>query len=206
MPQKKRGYAPAPRYAPLQGSWTYRDWLGLPDNGYKYEVINGVLFTMPPPGTGHQRVSLKLATKMYVYAEDNNLGEILEAPCGVRLPNQPVPVEPDIFFIKKERLHIIQKRYVEGAPDLVVEILSPFNMDYDRKTKFELYQAAGVPEYWLVNYQHKTIEIFTLDAGVYQLKGKYGIGEIVTSNQLVGFEMVVEKIFGNKGRQYHEII
>ncbi len=89
MPQKKRGYAPAPRYAPLQGNWTYRDWLGLPDNGYKYEVINGVLFTMPPPGTGHQRSLVKL---LQMFADQHDLGEIIVAPCGVRLPNQPVPV------------------------------------------------------------------------------------------------------------------
>ncbi len=120
---------------------------------------------------------------------------VLEAPCGVRLPNQPVPFEPDIFFIKKERLQIIGKQYVEGVPDLVIEILSPSNTNYDRETKFQLYQAAGVAEYWLVNYWDKTVEIFTLVNNTYQLRNKYSVSEIVTSEQLTGFKMAVEKIF-----------
>jgi Uma2 family endonuclease len=178
-----------------QGTWTYQDWLHFPDDGWKYEIIDGELYMTPPPATGHQRSSGSLFARMYVYVADNDLGEVLEAPCAVRLPNQPVPVEPDIFFIKKERLDIIGEKEVEGAPDLIIEVLSPSNANYDREKKFEIYQVAGVPEYWLVDYQNKTVEIFTLTEGTYTLWGKYKMGDTVVSKQLPNFNIAVETIF-----------
>jgi Uma2 family endonuclease len=178
-----------------QGSWTYEDWLNFPEDGWKYEIINGVLYMTPPPAVGHQRSSIGLATRMYSYVGKHDLGEVLTAPCGVRLPNQPVPVEPDIFFIKKDRLHIIGDQLVEGAPNLIVEILSPSNANYDRETKFKVYQEAGIPEYWLVDYQRKTVEVFSLSEGVYTLLGKYKVGDTVTSKELSGFKVPVKNIF-----------
>ncbi len=183
-----------PRF-PRQGDWTYQDWLNFPDDGWKYEIINGVLQMSPPPSVNHQRSSGGLFARMRLYAEDKNLGEVLEAPCGVRLPNQPVPVEPDIFFVNKERIGIIGKQYVEGTPDLVVEILSPSNASYDRETKFKLYQEAGVPEYWLVDYEAKTIEIFNLVQEIYTMTGKYTSDDTATSTQLPGFEIMIRTLF-----------
>ncbi len=180
---------------PRQGTWTYEDWLKFPNDGWKYEIIDGVLYMTPPPATAHQGSSVELSSQMHIYAKENDLGRILVAPCGVHLPKQPVPVEPDIFFIKKERLHIIHKNYVEGVPDLIVEILSPSNPNHDRKTKFALYQNVGIPEYWLVNYRDKTVEVYTLARDGYSLVGKYGPGDVVKSEQLAGFKMVVGSIF-----------
>jgi Uma2 family endonuclease len=178
-----------------QGTWTYEDWLNFPDDGWKYEILDGELYTTPPPATGHQRASVKLVIKMGSYVETHDLGEVLEAPCGVRLPTQAVPVQPDIFFIKKENLDIIAEDEVKGVPDLIVEILSPSNAGYDRTKKFAIYQEAGVPEYWLVDYQAKTVEVFVLTEGAYQLAGKYEMGNMVVSGQLPGFKMAVETIF-----------
>jgi Uma2 family endonuclease len=178
-----------------QGSWTYEDWLYFPNDGWKYEIIDGVLYMTPPPTTPHQRSSIGLAARMYIYAMENDLGEVLAAPCGVRLPNQPVPFEPDIFFIKKENLHVITEKEVTGVPDLIVEILSPSNANYDREQKFKIYQEAGVPEYWLVNYWDKTVEVFVLAEGTYMLLGKYEAGQTIVSEQLIGFEISVNTIF-----------
>ena len=111
------------------------------------------------------------------------------------MPNQAVPVEPDIFFIKKDRLSIIGEREIEGAPDLIVEILSPSSINYDREKKFEVYQAAGVPEYWLVNYWDRAVEVFVLREGAYQLVGKYRPGDNVRAEQLSGFKIAVKEIF-----------
>ncbi len=180
---------------PRQGEWTYEDWLNFPDDGWKYEIINGVLFMAPPPAVAHQSSSIKLAARMHIFAEDNNLGKILEAPCGVRLPGQSVPVEPDILFVKKEHLAIIGDQYVEGTPDLIVEILSPSNAPYDRETKFKLYQTAGVSEYWLVDYQAKTVEVYILMEGVYTLTGNYAVGDVAASTQLTDFKVTVESLF-----------
>lgn len=180
---------------PRQGEWSYKDWLNFPNDGWKYEIIDGVLYMAPPPAIAHQRSSGKLFRKMGDYAEDKDLGLVLEAPCGVHLPNQPVPVEPDILFVKKARLGIIGSQYVEGAPDLIVEILSPSNAAYDRDTKFKVYEAAGVPELWLLDYQVKTVELYRLVGGRYMLAGTYSGSDMVTSTQLTGFKITVNAIF-----------
>lgn len=178
-----------------QGSWTYEDWLHFPNDGWTYEIIDGVLYMSPPPGPGHQRSSRRLSKAMGIYIDDHDLGELVYAPCGVHLPNQPVPVEPDLFFIRKDQLDIIRDKHVKGVPDLVVEILSPSNASYDRETKFDMYQIAGVPEYWLVDYLNKTVEVFILSDGIYSLQQKYEIGDTVTSEQLAGLTIAVQAIF-----------
>ena len=183
-----------PRF-PRQGEWTYQDWLNFPDDGWTYEIIDGVLYMAPPSAIAHQDASIELAARMRIYASEHELGKVLEAPCGVRLPDQPVPLQPDIFFVRKERLHIIGKNYVEGRPDLVVEILSPSNIQYDRDTKFNIYQQTGVPEYWLVDYQARTVEIFTLTGDGYHLAGKYKGQAVAASRQLSGFQVVVASLF-----------
>lgn len=178
-----------------QGQWQYEDWLHFPDDGWRYEILDGVLHMMPPPTIVHQRSSGRLFAQMFLYAQQNKLGEVLEAPCGVKLPQQTVPVEPDIFFIKQERLEIIGQDYVYGSPDLVVEIMSPSNPNYDRQRKFRLYEQNGLPEYWLVNYWDKRVEVFVLRGEEYQLQGRYDMGQTVISEQLTGFTIEVATIF-----------
>lgn len=180
---------------PRQGEWTYDHWLNLPDDGWKYEIIDGVLYMSPPPAIDHQRSSGKLFVAMATHIEAHDLGEVLEAPCGVRLPNQPVPVEPDILFIRKDRLGIIGQNYVEGPPDLIVEILSPSNPHHDREIKFRLYCESGVSEYWLVNYLSKIVEVYQLIDGKYNLLGKYNPGDVVTSRVIDNFKIDPAKIF-----------
>jgi Uma2 family endonuclease len=180
---------------PHQGEWIYKDWLRFPDDGWTYEIINGVLHMAPPPTINHQRASTELVTAMRIHAKSNALGEVLPAPAGVRLPNQPVPVQPDILFVSQDRLNIIGTNYVEGAPDLIVEVLSPSNRTHDRETKFNLYQEAGVSEYWLVDYEAKTVEVFTLRQGQYTLVGLYSGGDEVISEALAGFSITPNILF-----------
>jgi len=178
-----------------QGRWTYEDWLNFPDDGWKYEIIDGVLYMTPAPAPRHQEAVGSLFARMYMHAIEGHLGKVLQAPCDVRLPNQLVPVEPDIFFVKKESLSIIGDQVVEGVPDLIVEVLSPSNASYDRVKKFEIYQQAGVPEYWLVDYLATTVECFVLREGAYSLAGRYDMGDVVMSEQLAGFTILVDLIF-----------
>jgi Uma2 family endonuclease len=188
---------PALPTLPEQGQWTYEDWLRLPADGFRYEVLNGELFMAPPPSPQHQNASVALTSRMWLYATEKGLGKVLEAPTGVRLPNQPVPVQPDIFFIRADRVSIIGQDYVDGTPDLIIEILSPSNWTYDRKEKFQAYRDAGVPEYWIVDYRAKTVEVFILEAGTYALVNKFGSGDSVRSTALTGFEVKVDDIFAN---------
>ena len=180
---------------PQPGGWTYEDWLCLSDDGFRYEVLNGELYMSPPPTVWHQRSSFRLALRMGNFVLEHDLGEVLLAPCGVLLPTQPVPLQPDIFFVRAERREIIGEEYVEGAPDLVVEVLSPSNWLYDRREKFQVYREAGVPEYWIVDYRTRTIEVFFLEERVYVLLNQYGPGDVACSRVMEGFEVAVDEVF-----------
>lgn len=180
---------------PEQGQWTLADWERLPADGYRYEVLDGYLFMSPPPSIEHQRSSGNLFALMWAYAHKFRLGEVMCAPVGVKLPGQAVPVQPDIVFVRAERLDILGKAYVEGAPDLIVEILSPSNWWVDRHEKFAAYQTAGVREYWLADYRARTIEVFVWDDGEYVLTGRFGAGATVTAQALPGFAVAVDDIF-----------
>lgn len=186
---------PTRDWPPEQGQWTYEDWLRLPDDGFRYEILNGVLYMSPPPTIPHQSSSVELSSPMHQHSKKHNLGKVLTAPVGVRLPGQPAPVQPDIVFVVKERSEIIHHDYIEGAPDLVVEILSPSNWPYDRGEKMEAYRQAGVREYWIVDYRARTIEVLVLEKTTYVLIGKFGPGDIVRSTVLAGFEIAVNDVF-----------
>jgi Uma2 family endonuclease len=182
-------------WPPEQGEWTYEDWLKLPDDGYRYEVIDRVLYMSPPPLIRQQRGLIRLVDFFMAFLKSRPVGEVLIAPVGVRFPNQSVPLQPDIVFVRTERLDIIQEHYIEGVPDLIIEILSPSNWLYDRREKMRVYQEAGVPEYWIADPRAQTIEIYVLEQGVYQLAGQYGRGELAVSRLLPGFAVPVEAIF-----------
>jgi Uma2 family endonuclease len=124
----------------------------------------------------------------------------MDAPCDVLLEAGGTPVEPDIFFIAQGRRHIITTQNVQGAPDLIVEIISPSNPEHDRDRKFKLYQESGVAEYWIVDPEAQTIEVFGLEQGTYILHGRFGPGQAATSIVLNGFRVSVDDIFsGVKG-------
>ena len=106
-----------------------------------------------------------------------------------------MPLQSDIVFVRTERLGIIGETYVEGAPDVLVEILSPSNWLYDRREKMQAYQEAGVAEYWIVDPRALTIDIYGLEQGTYVLMGQYRVGEVARSQVLPGFEVSVETIF-----------
>ena len=182
---------------PEQGQWTYEDWERLPDDGLRYEVIDGVLHMSPPPNSAHQDVSSRLSYALMHHVYTQNLGYVYAAPRGVLLPGQPVPVQPDLLFVRAELRSIVGPQNVEGIPDLVVEILSPGNWSYDRKEKFLLYQEAGVPEYWIVDPRLKTVEVFLLDDGEYVLTGEWGMGDVATSNVIAGFQVRVADVFAD---------
>jgi Uma2 family endonuclease len=187
---------PAKRaWPPEQGQWTYEDWLRLPDDGFRYEVLNGELHMTPPPTIAHQNVVTKLAARMHNFAEQASKGIVLVFPVGVQLPGQPVPVQPDIVFVRADRRDIIGEDYVEGAPDLVVEVLSPSNWLYDRREKLLAYQQAGVPEYWIIDYRARTVEIRVLEEGKYALLEEFSSGEMTRSQALPGFEIPVDDLF-----------
>ena len=181
---------------PAQGNWTYEDYRRLPDDGRRYEVIRGVLYVSPAPTWKHQAGLRNLSFLVGRYLEENPIGTYAFAPLDVTLPGGlATPVQPDLIFLVNERRHLIQEDGVNGAPDLIVEFLSPSNWHIDRRTKLEAYAEAGVREYWLADPTKRVIEVWVLRNGAYQLFGNFRSGEQVRSEVLPGFEPSVDRIF-----------
>ena len=183
---------------PAQGEWTYEDYLRLPDDGRRYEVIRGVLYVMPAPTFDHQYAVSQIGRLLGNLVEENRLGVVLVAPFDVRLPDRiGDPVQPDVVFIRRERQPRAGDPNFEGVPDLMVEVLSPGNWRYDRKIKLSAYRDAGAPEVWLVDPLARTVEVFVLapDRSEYILREHRGEGEAVSSAVLAGLRLDVAKLF-----------
>ena len=182
-------------WPPLQGEWTYEDYQRLPTDGWQYEVIHGRLIMVPAPRPTHQQIVIRLGTAIFNFLRQNPLGEVFPAPIDVLAPNKAEPVQPDLVFVAAERMDIVTQRAIEGAPDLTVEVLSPFNWLDDRRTKFALYAEMGVREYWIVDPDERTVEVFSLQEGRYALIQRFGPDEMLCSDLLPSFEMAVADIF-----------
>ena len=179
---------------PPQGQWTYGDYKRLPQDGWRYEVIEGELHMAPAPRPRHQEATINLATAMSQFARSKRLGKVYTAPIDVLLPGLASPVQPDVLFIANERLDMVKEEFIEGPPDLVIEVLSPSNWLDDRRIKFHLYARAGVREYWIVDLERRTIEVFALRGHSFALLNRYESGETVRSEVLPDFEVAVEAV------------
>ncbi|MDH7485538.1 MAG: Uma2 family endonuclease [Anaerolineae bacterium] len=178
---------------PPHGEWTEADYFALPDTNRLVELSEGELIMPPHPTETHQRVLDELYAAMRAFVREHNLGIIRFAPLPVRLWPGKIR-EPDILFIAQAHADRIGEQ-VYGPPDLVVEVLSSGTRRTDRGEKFLEYARAGVSEYWLVDPDAQTIEVFTLEEGVYTLLGKFGPGETARSQLLAGFEVAVDEVF-----------
>ncbi len=146
---------------------TYEDYLDLPDDGKRYEILEGELAVTPAPNVSHQWTLFKLGLILGSHVEEHELGTVLCAPCDVLLSEISV-VQPDLLFVARERESIVEHQYVKGPPDLVVEILSPGTAHRDQGAKRQLYAQHGVPYYWLIEPVNRELLVFQLDAGDYR--------------------------------------
>ncbi|MFN0071591.1 MAG: Uma2 family endonuclease [Chloroflexota bacterium] len=147
---------------------TYEDYCELPDDGKRYEIHQGELVVNPAPTPGHQRVLRRLNRLLEQHIETNRLGELFFAPLDCILDDTSV-VQPDLVFIANDRGGQISGRGIEGAPTLVVEIVSPSSTRTDRGRKMQLYAKFGVPYYWIVDPGVQRLEAFELISGSYEL-------------------------------------
>ena len=171
---------------------TYEDYASLPDDE-RCELIDGELIPMPSPKEIHQKI-LKLMTRSFFPLEARGLGIFYFAPFDVILSRFNV-VQPDLIFVSGARSHIITEDNIRGAPDLVVEILSPSTAGYDRTTKRDLYARHGVREYWLIDPYAKTATVLILGANGYDTHAVYGEGDTLTSPTLAGFALNLSDLF-----------
>jgi Uma2 family endonuclease len=186
---------------PAQGHWTYEDYLRLPDDGRRYEVIRGVLYVSPAPRFDHQYAVTQLFRTVDRFVCDKGLGLFLTAPFDVILGNIATPVEPDFLFFRAGREPHAEDPNFEGAPDLIVEVLSPGSYRYDQRIKFKAYEESGVPEYWLVDPRARTAVIYVLgEGGRYAEFSRGGERETVRSRVLEGFSLGVADLFPPRQR------
>jgi Uma2 family endonuclease len=150
----------------MERPYTAEDLAEMPDDGRRYEVLGGELIVSPAPSTRHQWVSVELTAQIRSFARRKQLGLVFSAPLDVRLGRHDI-VQPDIVFILNEHLHILQAWGIEGSPDLLVEIVSPSSRLNDRIRKSAIYADQGVPEYWIVDLDTRTILTQQLVSGEY---------------------------------------
>jgi Uma2 family endonuclease len=178
---------------PAALKFTYEDYALLPEDR-RYEVIDGELFVTPSPTLRHQLVKMRLVRLLEDFAGQSGSGTVVDAPFDVVLSRHDV-VQPDILFVSRTRETLLGERYADGAPDLIVEVLSPSTEARDRVLKAKRYATFGVREMWLVDPAAKTIEILVNSEEGFRREALYGEKNIVRSVILLGFEFLAERVF-----------
>jgi Uma2 family endonuclease len=181
--------------------FTYEDYKNLPESETKrYELLEGELVMVPSPNEPHQRVSGNIGFLLRQFIRERKLGMVYSAPLDVVLSRENV-VQPDIIFISNKRMAIVTEENIKGAPDLVIEILSPSTSERDRTLKRTLYARHRVKEYWMVDPMEKGIEVYSLKRlgpskkiGFRRLK-KYTAPEKLHSPLMTELEVPLEEVF-----------
>jgi len=176
--------------------YTYQDYLGIPeDPSRRHEIVDGELFVTAAPRFRHQEVVINLAAMLHGLVRRHELGKVVPGPVTVRLYEEGV-VEPDLVFVRADRLGIVDPQGgVDGPPDLVVEVLSPSNRDFDRGAKRKQYMEWGVPELWIIDADERTVEVWRPEAE----------GPQVATDALVwsvggrDFEIALDHVFATVG-------
>ncbi|MEW6447339.1 MAG: Uma2 family endonuclease [Bacillota bacterium] len=177
----------------IEKTCTYEDYRKLPE-GAPYQLIGGEFVLTPAPGTYHQIIAMRLGVQMVNFVSSEERGIVLFAPVDVYL-EETETYQPDIIFIARERMEIIEPARVNGAPDLVVEILSPATAYYDLRKKYKVYEKSGVKEYWIVDPEEKSVQVFVLTDGKFALDQDVAGQGAVSSRLLEGFTVSLESIF-----------
>ena len=173
--------------------FTYEDYCNAPEDK-RYELHDGDLVVVPSPREQHQNSVGSLFYFLRAFVLGRELGRVYIAPFDIVLSNHDV-VQPDVIFVSGDRLDIITPDNIQGAPDLVIEVLSPSTAHRDRTFKRALYARHGVREFWLVDTDTQTIEILLLGSGGYEEIGTYGAGQALVSPTLTGFALDIDKLF-----------
>lgn len=175
-----------------QTKLTYDDYAQFPEDGKRHEIIDGEHFATPAPGTYHQTLSRRIMFQLYPQIEERSLGEVYNAPTDLQFSEIDV-VQPELIVVLAAKKQIITPKKIKGTPDLVVEIVSESTGSRDRGLKRELYQKAGVPEYWVVDPGEQVVEQHLLEKGSYTLAGKHH--REVTFRQLPGVVVDLTKVW-----------
>jgi Uma2 family endonuclease len=174
---------------------TYADYELFPDDGLRHEIIDGEHYVTASPATRHQRIAGNLHYLIRGYLEGHPTGEVFMAPFDVVLSNFDIVV-PDLAYVSTERAHLITSKNLQGAAELVIEILSPSTRRRDERLKRDLYERTGVEEYWLVDPERDVVEVFKRAGGTFQAAVRYGRDQTLTSELLPGLLLAVNRVLG----------
>ena len=175
--------------------FTVADYMNTPDD-VRYQLIDGELILAPSPTTRHQRVSVRLFVDLHQFVRMEGLGEACIAPLDVVFPDREV-YQPDILFVSNERRGIITEANIQGAPDLVVEILSPSTQRHDRGHKQNVYAERGVREYWIVDPDSRTLEVLSAGSNGWTPTTTFSAEDVLVSPLLPGLSIDLGQVFAD---------
>ena len=179
---------------PKQGDWTCNEYVTLPDDGKRYEIANGVLLSTPPSTRSHQDTIGEVFFHLRSHVKLAGLGLVIQTPFIVQLSSKDV-FQSDICVVMNAHRDRVQEKRFVGAPDLVVEVSDSSTAAFDRLTKYDTYEYTGVLEYWILNLERRTVEIFVLDGDEYHSLGVFH-GEQKVPSQLISWLSVrVDQLF-----------
>jgi Uma2 family endonuclease len=177
---------------PNQGQWSEEDYLEL-DTNHLIEYSHGFIEVLEMPTEFHQDLVFMLAQLLARFVKARNLGKVLLAPLRVKVGLNKYR-EPDVVFMLKEHSQRRNDKYWDGA-DLVMEVLSPDDRNRDLVKKRREYAWAGIPEYWLIDPEYRTITVLSLSEQHYVVHGEFTLGEQATSRLLEGFTVDLTALF-----------
>ena len=175
---------------------THEDYLHFPNDGKRHEIIDGEHYVTAAPSTRHQRIVVRLTGFLLDSIRQSGRGELLLAPIDVVLSETDV-VQPDLLFVAADRLERITEPDVQGAPDLVVEVLSPSTRKTDEVIKRKRYQLFGVREYWVVDPELDTVKVYRLGSTGFGPAEELSAesGDTLTTPLLPGLAIPLAKVF-----------
>ena len=174
--------------------FTADDIWDAPDDGNRYEVIDGELYVSPPPLEPHQFASGTLFGYLWTYIHERHIGRLYSAPFGVKLDDDN-GLQPDLVYVSRERAGLITERGLEGAPGLAIEILSPSTRSRDRGIKMKRYAASGVPHYCIVDPRSRILEAFRLTEDGYELVDSRGPGTVFQPELFPGLKIPIDELW-----------
>lgn len=174
----------------------YREMDFADEQNALFELLNGEIVARNSPSQSHQTIVLSIAGEIRNFLKTSQLGRVFVAPLDVVLDNINAP-QPDVLFVKKDRYFVLENedKVVHGAPDLVVEVISPTSIRRDRFQKLKIYEQFAIREYWLVDPTNKTVEVFQMRENRYELVAFADQTGQIQSAVLEGFELDVSQVF-----------
>jgi Uma2 family endonuclease len=187
-------YARITAMRPAVSKMNYDQLRLLPDDRQRHELVDGELLMTPSPNTRHQRVLNKINLALTAHAIQHGLGEVFIAPYDVVFEDHTV-LQPDILFVSAQRAGVVGEDAIHGAPDLVVEVLSPSSFYNDLRIKMNVYGRFGVQEYWVVDPEKETIEVYRLAGAKLELTRQFSADSAFESPLFPNLALTIKSVF-----------